>query len=402
MNSSDSRREKIEALLRIYSRGKISQEEEQELFDLIDIVKDEDIIRKHIENIVLEQATEQNVPAVNWEMLYRKIEERKRAISPDSKIRKMFLAKWRVAAAAVLLLGTGYYFVFIQKQGGQVEVVKTESQKVVDIAPPVSTNAVLTLANGQVVVLDSAGNGTIVQQGAVDVVKLADGQIAYKGAGQDTGHNTLSNPRGSRIISLMLADGTRVWLNAASSIRYPVAFIGEERRVELEGEAYFEVAKNEHMPFYVGVGTMSVKVLGTHFDVSAYADENNIRTTLVEGSVVVNSGSEVITLKRGQQAKLDKKDDALKKVDNVDIGAVTAWKNNEFFFNETELRDAMKQLSRWYDFEVVYENQIPPTYLYGTIQRDKTLTDVLKIMEASGLKFRIEKEEATNKLVVLK
>lgn len=305
------------------------------------------------------------------------------------------------AAAAMGLIVAGFWVFMEQRSPDKLVSQPSPAQEIKDIAPG-GNRAMLTLADGTQIVLDSADNGALLKQNGITVIKLNEGELSYLGKANagEVVYNTVSTPKGGQY-QLILADGTRVWLNAESSLRFPVVFQGQERKVELSGEGYFEVTKNDKAPFYVSVGMMDVKVLGTHFNVSAYTDENTIKTTLVEGSVVVNSGAAEVKLNPGQQAALGRMDEVLKKVDNVDVSAITAWKNHEFLFNETELRDAMKQLSRWYDFEVVYENQIPPTYLYGTIQRDKSLTDVLKIMEASGLKFRIEKEGATNKLIVL-
>lgn len=384
MAHPDNRREKVEALLRLYSEGKTSSKEEQELFEVINLSEDEDLVRKQIENIVYEEKAEHNTPAVNWEMLYHKIEEKRRGIPPGIRVRKMFPVWWAAAAVVALLLGTGYYFWKIQKPTDQAELVKAELQNAVDIAPPASANAILTLANGQVVVIDSAGNGTIVQQGAVDIVKLTDGQIAYKGTGGDAGYNTLSNPRGSRVISLTLADGTRVWLNAASAITYPVAFNGKERKVKLDGEAYFEVAHNPAKPFIVSKGETEVRVLGTHFNVKAYDDESSLDVTLLEGSVSVATAENISRpkiIRPGEQAQVTQ-NGAITLSESIDLNEVMAWKENLFSFNGAGIESIMRQVSRWYDVEVVFRKPVTEKF-YVEVSKNTNVSTLLKMLEAT-------------------
>lgn len=342
-----------------------------------------------------EEINEENARRV-WNHINNRVGNSNQAKN-ETPLRRLRLL---VAAASVALILTAGYFFFLNKSGKQVLTDATIEN---DIGPG-GNKAVLTLSDGSQIVLDSVHKGAISKQGAVTIFKLTEGELSYQGEAlkeRKATYNTVSTPAGGQY-QLILADGTKVWLNAKSSLRFPTAFQGKERKVELTGEGYFEVTRNEKMPFYVSVGLMKVKVLGTRFNVNAYEDDNSIKTTLVEGSVMVNSGAAGVVLKPGQQAKLSKDEKDLVKTDDVDVSSIIAWKNNEFLFNETELKEAMKQLSRWYDFEVVYESRFSPTYLYGSISRDKNLTEVLKIMEASGLKFRIEKDGLTPKLIVLK
>src|SRR5699024_5260550 len=202
----------------------------------------------------------------------------------------------------------------------------------------------------------------------------------------DIAYNSLTTPRGGQY-QLTLPDGTKVWLNAASSIRYPTAFTEHERQVKITGEAYFEVAKDAHKPFIVTVDNMEVKVLGTRFNINAYADETTINTTLLEGSVKVVSSTDNIRsliLNSGQQVQLDKVGQ-MELVKNADVGEVSAWKKGLFVFHSDELPAIMRRLSRWYDVEVEYKNNtVPTTHFTGAIQRDVNISEVLKMFELTG------------------
>ncbi len=305
---------------------------------------------------------------------------------------------FRVAAAVILLISVGgIYYVLRQHQG---EKIMAKHQKTVipnDINAPNTANAVLILSNGEKITLDSAGNGTLAMQGKVNVVKLADGQIAYNGTGNDVLYNTLIVPRGSKIVNLTLSDGTKVWLNAESSLRYPTAFAGKERKVEMTGEVYFEVVHNTAKPFKVGAGGMGIQVLGTHFNVNAYNDEASVKTTLLEGSVqIARNGTEEI-LKPGQQANLHA-NGSMNISDEVDLDEVMAWKNGSFLFNNQDIKSIMRQVSRWYNVDVSFEGSISKETFSGIVSRNSTMVQVLKIIEAGGVKFRIE----GRKIIVIK
>ena len=351
------------------------------------------VLDESAESMKLLNTEDQDISIRMLTVIHKKIKNEKKL---QTKVRSIRFMKIAVAAAILLAFVSGIW-VYIEKSKNNPEIIETS--KIIDVAPG-GNKATLTLADGTTIVLDSANNGTLAAQGNVQVIKLEDGQLSYNGtAGTALMYNTIHIPKGGQH-QLVLADGTKVWLNAESSLHYPTSFVGKERKVTLMGEGYFEVAKNADKPFYVQVGVMKVQVLGTHFNINAYSDEKNIATTLMEGKVTVNNGIEEILLKPGQQAQASS--NQLKKVYDVDMDEILAWKNGEFVFNETELRDAMKSLSRWYNIEVVYENKLPATYLYGSISRKKSLIEVLKIMESSGLKFKIEKSGTINKLYILK
>lgn len=269
-----------------------------------------------------------------------------------------------------------------------------------DVAAPGTNRAVVTLANGQVVSLDSLRQGLLAQQDGVDLVKLADGQIAYrKEDGEpvtELRYNTLTNPKGSKVIDMTLGDGTRVWLNAGSSVTYPVAFANNERKVQITGEACFEVAHDTRRPFYVTKGETQVRVLGTHFNVNAYEDEPDIKITLLEGSVEVENRQGRLRIRPGEQAvTIANKQPAI--AGEVDTDQVMAWKNGLFQFNYTPMQSVFRELSRWYDIEVVYERGAPDIKLWGEMKRDLTLSQVLRGLGKIGVNFRIEGK----KLIIL-
>lgn len=301
--------------------------------------------------------------------------------------------RWWAAAAIFILFATGSYFLFFNNGGKkQEEVVKTEPAK--DVKAPETNRATVQLANGNIVYLDSVANGQLAVQGNIKLVKLANGQIAYQTASGDIvkelQYNTLSNPRGSNVIDMTFTDGSHVWLNAGSSVTYPVAFVGNERKVTITGEAYFEVVHNSTMPFKVSKGEMEITVLGTHFNVNAYDDEKDIRVTLLEGSVKVSNDKQLLTIKPNQQAVL-KEDQSIELNKNVNVEEVMAWKNGLFQFEGASVESIMRQISRWYDVQIVYEVNAKNLHFSGDITRATEASKVLKMLEATeAVHFRIE------------
>lgn len=335
-----------------------------------------------------------------------------------AKVKRMSVMRyWWVAASILLIASVGTYF-----------LTKTTPPQPVAAAPykilPGKDGAILTLADGSQVLLDSIQNGVVALQ-AGTTAKIVNGTLIYEGVGSTVEYNVMSTPK-ARKFHLILPDGTNAWLNSASSIKYPTVFSGNERKVTITGEVYFEVAHNEKMPFCLNVNNQAqIEVLGTHFNVKAYDDEPVINTTLLEGSIAITlspnqkgqaakghvaNGGKLI-LKPGQQAQilLDQKklvlnQDAfaakkstgedqpeMKMLDNTDIDKVMAWKNGVFDFNDISFQDAMAQLERWYDIEVVYEKGIPTNVeLNGKMTKDITLNDLVGILEKIGLKCRLE------------
>jgi ferric-dicitrate binding protein FerR (iron transport regulator) len=311
-------------------------------------------------------------------------DEHIRPVRPTHRIHFLKTGWFRYVAAVIVLFGTGALIRTIYKKNDQASVQR-DKQVQVDVSPG-REGAILTLADGTQVALDSLGNGTVATQNGTRV-KLEDGQLAYDAAGNSSSvvsYNTMTTPKG-RQFQLVLPDGSKVWLNAATSIKYPTVFAENKRLVEIEGEAYFEIADNEK-PFMVKVNdAMVTEVLGTSFNINSYENEKAVKTTLIEGSIRVNAYGHLQMLKPGQQVQVYP-DQTLKMADNIDINQVTAWKNGYFDFNNADLQVMMRQLERWYDITVVYEGKMPTIVFKGQMDRNVQLSDVIRFLTASGIK----------------
>ncbi|MBC9909449.1 FecR family protein [Chitinophaga varians] len=296
--------------------------------------------------------------------------------------------RWIPAAAAVLLLAVGLFWLLRPNTRNPAMVAAVPA--VHDVAPG-GNKAMLTLADGTELPLDSAASGMLTQQGHTRITQSAGGQLLYTAlSGQPDllQYNTLRTPRGGQF-QVTLPDGTKVWLNAASSLKYPVAFKGSARQVELNGEAYFEVARNTAMPFKVTVRTgqpndsMEVAVLGTQFNIMAYADEAVIKTTLLEGAVKVSRHGNSKQLAPGQGAQLDKQHDLLSLQQQVNTEEAVAWKNGFIQLEGNDIASVMRTIARWYNVEVVFTAPVP-AHFRGIIPRNVPVSQVLKILEMTG------------------
>ncbi|QEM10585.1 FecR family protein [Mucilaginibacter rubeus] len=302
--------------------------------------------------------------------------------------RRIQLSRWAVAASILFFLAVGGYFFSINNNSRrQIATVKPQKQDVT----PGGNKAILTLGDGSTIVLNSAKIGKLASQGNIIIKKAADGQISYNDVSSSHTsktdvYNTAATPQGGQY-QFILADGTKVWLNASSSIKYPVVFNGSERRVELTGEAYFEVAHNARKPFKVISNGQTVEVLGTHFNINAYNDEQAVKTTLLEGSVKVSAGRVSNIIKPGQQARFDH---GLINVMTVDPDEVVAWKNGFFFFEDNNIQEVMRQLSRWYGVEIKYEGQLPSRRFSGEISRNVNLSQILDILNFKQIHCKID------------
>lgn len=306
----------------------------------------------------------------------------------DTPVRRYLWPK--MAAAAVIILSIGLYWWSRGEQGGPAQ----QSARVAESAdiPPGGNKAMLTLGDGSSIMLDSAKNGNLASQGNTSITKSATGELVYNTSGnadKPAVFNTVTTPKGGQY-HIVLPDGSGVWLNAASSLKFPTAFSGKERSVEITGEVYFEVAHHAKMPFSVKTGTTEITVLGTHFNVMAYADEKVIKTTLMEGSVKVSRAGKSAVLAPGQQARIKAVSDNIVVAGDVDTEKEMAWKNGYFQFENDNLENIMRQISRWYDVDVTYEGNPGKETFTGKLPRSGNVSKVLKILSLSGVKFRIE------------
>ena len=310
---------------------------------------------------------------------------------PEIKTRRLWP---RIAAAASILLclsiGLYFYQHKTQKQGTNTQIAKN------DIAPG-TNGAILTLANGQKIILEHMKVGKITKQNGADLSKAGDSLLVYqKGAALTPmiSYNTLETPMGKQY-AVVLPDGTKVWLNASSSLKYPTSFSGGQRLVELIGEAYFEVIHNSRMPFRVSTGNQVVEDIGTEFNINAYADEQVVKTTLIAGRIKINRGHQEKLLKPDEQAVAADNEEI--KITTVDTEPVLAWKNGDFIFKDEDFKAAMRQVARWYNVEVVYDPSAPDNFIPGGwISRSKNISAILNIMESTGkVHFKIEGRRIT-------
>lgn len=363
---------RITYLLQRYTAKSCTKEELEELFAVIAAAENDETLHQFMEAEFHRFNGEEAFPQIDTESVYASIVQK--------EPRRIFTLPRVAAAAAVLLLAT-WWFTQTNKTTTTPQIVEEKKEIL-----PGSNKAILTLADGSTVTLDSAGN-QVISRGDTKISQQ-NGQLLYSSAGKTAeGYNKLSTPRGGQF-RVVLPDGTKVWLNSASSLRYPMAFTGKERIVELEGQGYFEVAQNAEQPFKVKANEMEVQVLGTHFDIMAYADENTVNTTLLEGAVQVKEGNTARLLKPGQQAILKSH---VFSVQEADVKRVIAWKNGLFVFNDMALPAILREVARWYDVEIVYETT-PGTELYGGgLARNLHLSNVLTLLEGSGFNhFRVE------------
>jgi len=382
--------EEMLALAEKWIAGTITPEERTRLFEWYDRFDDT-------------QATiEEEQAAVFGRLKLEMLQDiRQKQSIATGRIRR--LARVSVAAAVLLLLATGGWLALHNRTATDLASAAPPKNtlKVSDIAPG-SQKATLTLADGSTVTLDSTGMGKITKQGNVEIIKHGDGEIQYASAGSTPpaaiAYNELSTPRGGEY-RLKLQDGTNVWLNAASSIRYPTAFTGKERKVQITGEAYFEIAKNADMPFRVtvldpapGGKTTEIEVLGTEFDINAYQDEGDLRTTLVEGSVKVITNAGAVTLKPSQQAIVSAGKD-IRAIPLENTEEIIAWKNGSFAFDDADIPTIMRQISRWYDVDVQYEGKTPTDRFTGTFPRTTSLAAIFQILHTSGVRLMAENKK---------
>ena len=390
-------------LVKRFVNGQASEVEQDQLAIWLDTHTDEEV------GDVLALAYEDYLPpdaSPETEAALQRVQQRINAyMARESEIPVRSITSRRrswlpYAAAIALLLAVGSYFFWFTQE--KPVITKKDPRPVKNEIVPGGNRATLTLADGRTIDLDEATAGEIAQEGKSRITKLRDGVLTYSSASAADASpntalatNTLSTPRGGQY-RLVLPDGSAVWLNAASAITYPAAFSTNERRVSIKGEAYFEVAK-KNIPFVVDVeGGVSVMVLGTKFNVNAYTDEPAIKTTLIEGSVRLQSNKSVLTsltLEPGQQGQLGNQKLVL--ANDPDLEAVLAWKNGFFNFNGIKLEEAMRQIARWYDVEVTYAGKIPNLSFGGSIGKNLELSEVLSGLQLMGVHFKVDGKKIT-------
>lgn len=386
---------RLEYLFKCYINNKYSGPEEEELMVLLSNPENEEQVQIFMDRFMENTRHEIQMSDQAAASILNNILKRGKRFVIQKKNSKTVYTFWLGLAASVLIILGGAYFISDKKE---YAIAKEDSSSSVGLTTeksakilPGGHHAVLTTSDGKAIILDSMPNGLLTQQGNTDVKKLG-GLLEYKAPAsfiRDTviSYNTVSTPRGGQY-QIVLSDGSKVWLNAASSIRFPTAFSGSLREVELTGEAYFEVAKNKEKPFQVKVRDMKIAVLGTHFNVKAYEDEAETKTSLLEGSVKIIQGKEAGLLKPGQQAVINFKDDKVK-IATADMVEVIAWKNGLFRFEGANIETIMREIGRWYDVEIVYAGKVPMRRFEGKINRNAGLSEVLRILELSNVKFSI-------------
>jgi ferric-dicitrate binding protein FerR (iron transport regulator) len=416
MGNLSDRNERLKLLLERYRTNACTREELEELFRLVG---------EHDEHALLTSLHEHwermksDAPATDtdWNVLFQGMMQRSREMEQGNapavvrrRLRSNTRRRWLVAAAGLFVLaGGGTVLRMLHRPAAPpARVAVRPARRFKNDVQPGGNKAILTLGDGSSIVLDSAGNGTLTTQGNTKILKLASGSLAYQSNRHgmaDAGpvYNTISTPRGGQY-QIVLPDGTKVWLDANSSLRFPTTFSGDlnQREVQLSGEAYFDVARNPQKPFRVGIyqhdpskGTelQHVEVLGTQFNIMAYADEASVRTTLVEGAVSVSGpmGANV-ELKPNSQARLELgQRNGLSVVEDADVDAAVAWKNGYFNFNKANIETVMRQLARWYDVDVSFRGSgSRDQVFYGGMQRNLPLSSVFRILERSGVQFSID------------
>lgn len=388
---------RLRQLFERYLAGQCTAGEIEELVMLMQKEEAETTLSPRMFELWQKTKNKQKVYDVDWQGMYDRVLSQK-GVNQKERKRPFNYILLRVAAAVIALvaISVGIYLGYNEISNRQVPAEQAHKSQQ-DVLPG-GNKAVLTLGNGRVINLNAAASGAVANQGGMQVIKLDSGQLAYRAADRSASpdeveYNTLATPRGGQY-QLILPDGSKVWLNAASSIRFPTAFMGKKREVEISGEVYFEIAENARMPFIVKKGDMKVQVLGTHFNVKAYDDEVKTKVTLLEGKVKVTSGNGgSAVLKHGQQAILQRFQNGsgqpttqkISVKEEVDLEEIMAWKEGLFVFRNDDLISIMQRLQRWYDIHLEYEsNDASASHFTGTISRDADLSKVLKMLELTG------------------
>ena len=388
----------VNQLLELFFLGEISPEEKILLAKWIEQPENEEELSRLLFEKWEMFETNNAIPARQSDEMLSKILEKAKEIEKAKPVKPGLLKriewkKFAVAASILFLIITSVWY-WKSSSVNNKDALDLASK---DIDAPTSTKAMITLADGSKVYLDSISNGTLLMDDGVTVIKHADGKISYQTTNGEElkvlKYNTLTNTKGSRPIDLILSDGSHVWLNSASSLTYPVRFIGNERKISITGEAYIEVAHNSKMPFYVTKAGMTVEVIGTKFNINAYDDEDDIKVTLLQGSIKVSDGISNKIIKPGQQALVAS---GIKVLSNINMDAVMAWQKEQFVFSGLDAKTLMRQVARWYDVEVVFERDVSGVKLGGSVSRDISLSTLIAALK----KYNIHCKLSGDKIIV--
>jgi len=398
--------EKLEQLLKQFAENSISREDYVRLLDYIQKNPQEGELTTAIDELF------QNVNGHNFlhpeekQLIYQNIiNDRRFSLNEEVSLTPLRNGgKWKpflIAASILGIISTGLYF-----YTNRITNPEIVNQKDILLEKPIlpgGDKAVLTLSDGSRIILDNARNGILAKQAGVSIQKTSDGMLLYSfaNAGQENFplteevkivYNKIETPVGGKY-QLNLPDGSKVWLNASSTLRFPALFSGKTREVELTGEAFFEVAKNKSKPFKVITNDQIVEVLGTRFNINSYADEGPVKTTLIEGSVKIIYKDQVVLLTPGQQFSRQNQGVNLVVADTEEV---TAWKNGYFLFKNENIQSIMRKLSRWYNVEVTYKGDIPGVGFGGNISRSKDIAEVLSVLQlTNAVHFKIEGRRIT-------
>nr|WP_121272183.1 FecR family protein [Pedobacter schmidteae] len=383
MNSS-----RLQYLLNQYALNQCSKKELLELLCLINRHGPVEDLDLSLRNIWDELNDQDEIPPFDQERMYAK------TIAAEKSVTLKRSRLWRYLSAAailVMLLGIAFYNFKVGHRLHQPVGLNNSASAII----PGSNKATLRLANGTMINLNNSTVQNLGNYGNIQIRKNTKGQIVYRvktnniGTNMALTYNVLSTPKGGQY-EIILADGSKVFLNANSSLTFPTAFSTSERNVSLKGEAYFEIAKNKRSPFKVIANGTEIKVLGTHFNVMAYDDEPELRTTLFEGSVQVSKNKVIRMIKPGQQATTFPDHNNID-VTEAKLDEVLGWRNGYFIFQDEGIESAMRKIARWYDVEIVYKGDIQTKEFGGKISRYENITDVLKPLELTGsVHFKLE------------
>ncbi len=386
--------DRIKFLIEQYLTGELSLEEKIELERWMDGAEQN---RKFFEELTDPEILKSSLEKMDhfdrnrvWDKFQLGIRQWEETPAAKVPVRLMARSRFRWIAAAAIFVGiTGGTYFLMHKRTADLPVIATRPVKT-DLSPG-GNRAVLTLSNGSKIILDSAHNGMLAEQGNTKIVKTDSGRLAYTIENNKSSEksaaieeNILTTPRGGQY-QLVLPDGTKVWLNAASSITYPASFAGNERKVTVTGEVYFEVVHNAHQPFRVKVNDQTMEDIGTSFNINAYPEETSVNTTLLEGSVKINKA---VILKPGQQARIIQS--KIHVVNDADLDEVMAWKNGKMNLTNCSVQQVMNLISRWYDVDIKYTGRIPVKNFFAVIDRNVPLSVVLEALQAYGVNTTLE------------